>query len=261
MKTYLFQFFGEKLALRLNSPIMARNLAAAFMVPFREAPSQASEGGRLIEMSVSLEDEENIATSFPRYLLLFFTRLAVLLSDRFLFFHAASFVTDNGVLALCGSSGAGKTTLAMTAHYLGYAVSGEDFTAVDWRAGTVYPLSLPYRPRPKTREIFNHRGGGMPYRPSTCPAGRSLYRLFLTDEEAPMTRGLTRAVLGAPQMDRRQLVDKTLAAVKHCAVAPSPPVRIMSLPSHELADIFRLWIQAPHPTFPPEIFANKLLTT
>lgn len=264
MKTYLFRLFGEQLALRINSSDMAYNLLSSFLtlskdvVEPADAPVAAlGDNIRLIEILVAPADEKNILDVFPQYLLTFFTDLAVLLNDRFLFLHAASFVADDKVFALSGPSGAGKTTLAMTAQTLGYCVAGEDFTAIDWHDGTVHPLPLPFRPRPETRKIITGRGNELPYRPEACPAGLPLYRLFLADEAPSITQALARAILGADRLNPRHLAERIPGALQHCTITRSPVVRIDPLPLDQLAEIFKLWTQSPEPTLPPEIFAGR----
>lgn len=266
MKTYCFSIFGENLILQTNSSDFAENLFVFMGAPFIEETHASDEStDRVIEVTVN-RSKGSARDAFPCYLLEFFTDMAVVLSTRFLFFHACSIACYDCVMALCGPSGSGKTTLSMAAHHMGYDVPGEDLTVVEWGKGTVWPLSLPFRPRPWTIELLENwhtekntpEKIDIPYRPRTCKQKLPLRRFFYAGGTKTATQGIFESVLGAGRIGAQALADRVPKALASCTITKSPPVRIAPFISEKrMADVFELWIKPGTPKLPPEIFGKE----
>jgi hypothetical protein len=266
MKTYCFSIFGESLILRTNSSDFAENLFVFMGAPFIEETRDSDDSmDRVIEVTVN-RSKGRAEDAFPYYLLKFFTKIAVVLSSRFVFFHACSIAFDDFVVALCGPSGSGKTTLSMAAHHIGYNVSGEDLTVVEWKNGIVWPLTLPFRPRPWTIELLENwhaekntpKKINIPYRPRPFKQNLPLRCFFYAGGTRTVTQGIFESVLGAGRIGAQVLARKIPRALAGCTITKSPPVRIDPFISEKkMADVFELWIKSGTPKLPPEIFGKE----
>lgn len=58
-------------------------------------------------------------------------------TQRFLPLHAAVVAMDGKAVAICGRSGAGKTTLALHCRKRSFAIIADDMAAIDWNTGLV----------------------------------------------------------------------------------------------------------------------------
>lgn len=59
-------------------------------------------------------------------------------THRYLPLHAAVVAMDGKAIAICGHSGAGKTTLALHCLRRGFAIIADDMAAIDWHSGVVH---------------------------------------------------------------------------------------------------------------------------
>lgn len=59
-------------------------------------------------------------------------------TNRFLPLHASVIAMDGKAVAICGPSGAGKTTLALHCHKRSFAIIADDMAAIDWNSGLVH---------------------------------------------------------------------------------------------------------------------------
>ena len=267
MTNYQFSIFGERLWLQTNSDDLAKNLGFFIETTFvKEAslPAEKTTDRRVIKIEVN-SSTGSVIDAFPQYLLLFITDMSVLVSNRFLFLHASAILSDDGAILLCGPSGSGKTTLAMVACQLGYSIYGEDLTIIEWKTGLVWPLPLPFRPRPLTIELLENwqadpetlEKSKLPYRPHPdqhkLPV--RLRHFFYTDSTRSATQGAFESVLGANKIGGPALMERIPQALANAIIVKSPRVRIdPSLSQKQLTDIFNLWINSGTPLLPPEIF-------
>lgn len=76
--------------------------------------------------------------------------------------HASAVNGERGCVAICGRSGAGKSTVAAAAVAAGGHAVADDALAFSWRGGAPVALTLPFelRPRPGTISLGSARGGG-----------------------------------------------------------------------------------------------------
>lgn len=76
--------------------------------------------------------------------------------------HASGVLTTNGVIALCGDSGVGKSTLAHVLAARGHELWADDAVAFECRPHGVVALPLPFRPilLPAAEAAFGRPGAG-----------------------------------------------------------------------------------------------------
>jgi hypothetical protein len=67
--------------------------------------------------------------------------------------HASANLTERGVVAFCGASGAGKSTIAVGLNFRGYEIWADDAVALG-EAGAVIPLPFRAHLRPTAAEFF-----------------------------------------------------------------------------------------------------------
>ena len=111
--------------------------------------------------------ENGFSDAFARSVLPLFLQLIGLQS-----LHASGILTGAGVVAICGVSGAGKSTTAASLGRLGYEQWGDDVVAVDMEGERIVSRRLPFAPRLDSvaQEIV---ASILPTRDGTQSGGRS----------------------------------------------------------------------------------------
>lgn len=110
--------------------------------------------------------------------------------------HASAIVTRRGVVAFCGHSGAGKSTIAWGLKERGYQLWADDAVAFEVTKGAVLGIPLPFSPRLRSPSA---RHFGVPDRDAGFPRGcsrqpdrarrpRPLSRLFLLRQSTASSR-------------------------------------------------------------------------
>lgn len=250
MKQFHFSFFGEPIYLQTDSEAFAESLSNFFNIPFTET---FSTGRKPLPSHIRVQAGNNNGAEWRRSLpgktLDAVQQLAAAVNHRFLFLHGCTIATDDCAVTFCGPSGAGKTTLAMVAHTLGYDVLGEDISIVDWRNGTVLPLPLPYRPRPVTRRFITSLmdGGGnrkneLAYRPRRRQPKRRLRRLFVCSPQTGCLEAVMRSIFRHSDQHAAEEINRVVRLLSGCWIYRCAPVRFgLDTTLAELAAAFDRW--------------------
>jgi len=266
MKEISFTLLGIPLLFRTNSGYLAEFLPSflgAADMQRDPLPGATIAALRLPESALDHpEDPEKVMPFLARAV----HRIAVALNSRFLFLHACGIVFNKRAFLFCGRSESGKTTLAMMAQILGYEVLGEDMVAVEWEAGMVYPLSIPFRPRPFTRKLVSRwaqRSGageiGFPHRPRACPEGRPLDTVYLQGiGSRSRLEALLKSSFGRPDIPDSDLLLQAARAVRKCRIISCDKVNIdPDIQNSELAAVFRSWAASGLKIPPAAIFGPR----
>lgn len=112
--------------------------------------------------------------------------------------HASAVVGKQGLIAFCGDSGAGKSTMAFALAERGYAPWADDAVGFEARAGRVVAVPLPFMRRLRSDAIahFGERSATLQRRRCSSQRdlqvqrrARALRALFVLDPRRPPRRG------------------------------------------------------------------------
>jgi hypothetical protein len=112
--------------------------------------------------------------------------------------HASAVVGRHGLIAFCGNSGAGKSTIAFALAEQGYIPWADDALSFESRSRGVFAIPLPFARRLRSDAIahFGERSASLARRCSSRHdlqirrAARPLFALFILDGSHPPRRGV-----------------------------------------------------------------------
>ncbi len=262
------EIFGESIVLRTNEPEVVEILAHYLGIP--NVQPLMHVGPSVRKWAVTAESplvsdcyNENLSS----LLLSAVHELAAVLNDRFLFIHGCAFSADDRVIIFCGPSGSGKTTLAMVADALGYPVLGEDIVVLDWSTSKVYPLPVPFRPRPFTRSmvkrLYGFKNGSdqqkLPFRPRPGKKEMPLSRIFISNfAEHTSIEAVFESTFGRSALNPAHLICQIRQGLDRCRLFRCPPVRIApSIGKERIGELFQKWLTSEGMHCPKEIFGAR----
>jgi hypothetical protein len=99
--------------------------------------------------------------------------------------HASAVVAAAGVAIFCGASGSGKSTTAYGLHRRGYGLWSDDVVALEFRAGAIQAIPLPFdvRLRPPSASLFGLGERGARLAAALPAAPRPLVAVCVLDRE------------------------------------------------------------------------------
>ncbi len=266
MREIELSFFGEPVLFRTNSPLLSEVLASCMNMSMLDPHEPVKKIRVVVALTVNEPVNDINSEHLPKYLIKAVNRFALALNHRFLFIHGCAFSHDQHCTVFSGPSGSGKTTLAMLAHRMGYNVLGEDIVALDWKKGHVYPILFPFRPRPFTRNLFNKWFGienkGLntsgQLGPISAAKNFPITRLFLTEKENHIVKGMVKATFGHKDIPLRTITHQVAKAVANCHIRHCPQVHIdPQIEKGKIFEAFKLWMESESMDCPHAIFKNR----
>ena len=138
-----------------------------FLFPDREYEDlpDSSDGWHLLSAKDSMGDpvlalkDEFIVVDWrhPWQLVIAHLALATVmrLQPEVCFFHGATIAMQSGGVMLSGDKGTGKTTLSLALAERGYGFLSDEFAAIEWRSGQIFPFrrTASIRPGPKSAGV------------------------------------------------------------------------------------------------------------
>ncbi|MCD4715665.1 MAG: hypothetical protein K8R45_02840 [Desulfobacterales bacterium] len=254
--------------MRTNRPEMAEILSYYLALPSLVDPSELKgRSPHFFELFVREPIKEDNAESISSSLVEAIHKLAVALNHRFLFIHGCAFSHKNETTIFCGASGSGKTTLSIVADHLGYPVLGEDIVVVDWKERSVYPILIPFKPRPFTRRLLERWYVSKdktweekaPFRPVKVETGLPLQRLFFSGAgKRSNLVSIFESTFGHDVLEPDILARQIARSLSDCRIKRCPRVRIPpEISEAEMSEVFRIWMESTKMECPKEIFGKS----